>query len=119
MIQTVNIDVSISEPELKIITLNDSGLAAFDFRRQLVLNVTHAPLLIETTAATKGHQAAARFVPRLACLGSGIRTSAGTRKRARNRCTMAMLSSFLPARTSLTRLAVPRIGIMSARVSPC
>ena len=67
----------------------------------------------------KSHQAAARFVPRFAGLGGGMRTSAGTRKRARNRCTIAMLSSFLPARTSLTRLGAPRIGTMSARVSPC
>jgi hypothetical protein len=64
-------------------------------------------------------QAATRFVARHACLGSGMRRSAGTRKRARSRCTIAMLSSFLPRRTSLTRLGVPRIGTKSARVSPC
>src|SRR3984893_7762481 len=65
-------------------------------------------------------QAAARLVVRRACLGGGMSRSAGsTRKRARNRCTIVMLSSFLPPRTSLTRLGVPRIGTMSARVRPC
>src|SRR5713101_2800043 len=66
-------------------------------------------------------QAAARFVNRRAdaFLGAGMRRSAGTRNRARSRCTIAMLSPFLPRRTSLTRLGVPRIGTMSARVTPC
>ena len=45
--------------------------------------------------------------------------SAGTRNRARNLCTIAMLSPFFPFRTSLTRLGVPKIGTMSARVRPC
>ena len=64
-------------------------------------------------------QAAARFVVRRAVFGGGMSRSAGTRKRARNRCTIVMLSPFLPDRISLTRLGVPRIGTMSARVSPC
>ena len=51
--------------------------------------------------------------------GGGMRRSADTRKRARSLCTIAMLSPFLPPRTSLTRLGVPRIGTISARVSPC
>jgi hypothetical protein len=46
-----------------------------------------------------------------------MRMSAGTPKRARSRRTIAMLNSFLPASTSLTRLGMPRIGTMSARVS--
>ena len=64
-------------------------------------------------------QAAARFVVRRACLGGGMSRSAGTRNRARKRCTMAMLNSFLPLKTSLTRLGVPRIGTISARLTPC
>ena len=32
---------------------------------------------------------------------------------------IAMLSAFLPRRTSLTRLGVPRSGTMSVRVRPC
>jgi hypothetical protein len=44
--------------------------------------------------------------------------SAGTPNRVRSRWIIDMLSPFLPRRTSLTRLAVPRIGIMSARESP-
>ena len=49
--------------------------------------------------------------------GGGRSTSADTRKRARSRCTIVMLSSFFPLRTSLTRLGVPRIGAISARVT--
>jgi len=63
---------------------------------------------------------AARVAPRLGfVLGAGRSTSAGTPKRVRSRWIIDMLSPFLPRRTSLTRLAVPRIGIMSARESPC
>jgi hypothetical protein len=63
---------------------------------------------------------AARVAPRRGfVLGAGRSTSAGTPKRVRSRWIIDMLSPFLPRRTSLTRLAVPRIGIMSARESPC
>ncbi len=58
-------------------------------------------------------QVAARLDARRASLGGGMRRSAGTRKRARRRCTIAMLSSFLPRRTSLTRLGVPRDHVLS------
>jgi hypothetical protein len=49
----------------------------------------------------------------------GISRSAGMSNLSRSRLIIVMLSSRLPLRTSLTRLAVPRIGIRSARVSPC
>ena len=65
------------------------------------------------------NQAAARFGRRGAFPGGGRRRSAGTRKRARSLCTIPMLSPLLPRETSLTRLGVPRMGTMSARVSPC
>ena len=66
-------------------------------------------------------QAAARLVERFADVfrRGGRSNSAGTRNRARRRCTIVMLSPFLPRRTSLTRLGVPRIGTKSARVRPC
>ena len=51
--------------------------------------------------------------------GGGRSKSAGTRKRARRRGTIAMLSPFLPRITSLTRLGVPSNGMRSARVRPC
>src|SRR4051812_46359370 len=66
-------------------------------------------------------QAAARLVERRVgdFFGGGRSKSAGTRKRARRRCTIAMLSPFLPRNTSLTRLGEPSRGTRSARVSPC
>jgi hypothetical protein len=66
-------------------------------------------------------QAATRFVEWLGggFFGGGRSKSAGTRKRARRRCTIAMLSPFLPLNTSLTRLGVPSNGTKSARVRPC
>src|SRR5882724_862788 len=72
-------------------------------------------------APNTSYQAAARLVGREAgaFFGGGRSRSAGTWKRARNLCTIAMLSSFFPCSTSLTRLGVPRIGTMSARVRSC
>ena len=66
-------------------------------------------------------QAAARFAEHRDgdFFGGGRSKSAGTRKRARRRCTIAMLSPFLPRNTLLTRLGVPSKGIRSARVRPC
>src|SRR5260221_13697006 len=73
------------------------------------------------SAPNTSYQAAARLVGREAgaFFGGGRSRSAGTWKRARSLCTIAMLSPFLPRRTSLSRLGVPRIGTMSARVRPC
>src|SRR5260370_33453972 len=67
------------------------------------------------------YQAAARLVGREAGVffGGGSSRSAGIWKRARNLCTMAMLSPFFPCRTSLTRLGLPRIGTISARLRTC
>ena len=42
--------------------------------------------------------------------GGGSSTSAGTREGALRRCTIDMLSPFLPRSTSLMRLAVPRMA---------
>ena len=57
-------------------------------------------------------QAATRFVERRGggFFGGGRSNSTGTRNRARRRCTIAMLSPFLPRTTSLTRLGVPSTG---------
>ena len=62
-------------------------------------------------------QAAARFVERRGddFFGGGRSKSAGTRKRARRRCTIAMLSPILPRNTSLTRLGVPGAGLVRSR----
>src|SRR6266404_7127568 len=63
-------------------------------------------------------QAAARFVERRDgdFLGGGRSKSAGIRNRAGRRCTIAMLSPFLPRITSLTRLAVPsKSNILASR----
>ena len=61
-------------------------------------------------ALTRLDQTAARFIARRPYLGGGISRSAGTRKRVLNRCTIAMLSSSLARRTSVTGRGVPRSG---------
>ena len=49
----------------------------------------------------------------------GISKSAEIRNRSRSLRTMDMLNSRLPFKTSLTLLAVPRIGIRSEQERPC
>jgi hypothetical protein len=56
------------------------------------------PAFFMLAAARLGARRAGKF------LGGGMSKSAGTRNRARSRCTIVMLSPFLPLRTSLTRL---------------
>src|SRR6266516_980980 len=69
------------------------------------------PGLAAAYAENLSHAAALLLARRRgACFGGGSSRSADTRKRARSRCTIAMLSPFFPRRTSLTRLGVPRIG---------
>jgi hypothetical protein len=67
------------------------------------------------------HQAAARFVVRRACLGGGIRRSAGTRKLARNRCTIATPNSFAERvprclENELNRQSIPNIHFLFSAI---
>ena len=95
---------------------NAPGLIGGDTRKRL-----HGAKIPESIMPNASYQAAACLVEREAgaFFSGGRSRSAGTWKRARSLCTIAMLSPFLPPRTSLTRLGVPRIGTMSARVRPC